>query len=346
MEAIADSAETTGDHVGDEPLTEEMLADAELPENVRAARAMAKAAARAESDEPVAVEEPAEDDTSTTDEPTNDQEQERQDDEARAAGADDVRVENGVKQYRQVVNGQEKWETLAEIRARAQKVEAADEYLQVASEAARRATSSEPTAEQRRTAEDQERRKAERRSHVKELLKRQALGDEAAIDELAELLDATPSAVTPDVLRALDERFDSRATFRDAVDWFETEYGGELKHQAMKSYAGELDAAIAAENPKMPPRERLKRVGDQIRRELSETYGIKRRQQSATDSGTPSDKARRKAEAARQPDAAAGKAAQEREDEGAEDTQTVIQKMAQSRHQPRAVVHGPVRNRG
>ena len=62
----------------------------------------------------------------------------RETDEARDAGADDVRVTNGVTHYRLVVTGQEKWLTLEQLRASASKISAADEYLRTAKEAATR----------------------------------------------------------------------------------------------------------------------------------------------------------------------------------------------------------------
>jgi len=329
LEGIADSAETAGDHKDDEELTDEMWEDHELTEEQVNARAMARAAA-GEGDE-----EEEEREAPQGAAPRNDQGEETADDAAREAGADDVRLVDGVKQYRLLVNGKAVWRTLAEIRATAQKVESADEYLQTATDTVKRATRSAPTAEEAAKA-DQTRK--ERLTRRKELLRRVAMGDEQAIDELAELDEAAaPSAVTPDVLRALDERFDSRVTFREAVSWFETEFAPELKHQAMKSYAGELDAALAAQNPTMPPKTRLKRVGDQIRRELKETYGL------TASSGGPSDKARRKAEALRRPNPA-GERRQEKVDEDeAGDVQSDIQAIARARHQPRAVVHGPVR---
>jgi hypothetical protein len=331
-EAIADSAEQSGDHVGDEDLTDEMWNDVELPENVRTARAIAKAMAEGEGgDEEEGEEEAGEE----GERPKNDQGEEAKDDEAREAGADDVRVVDGVKEYRLVINGKEQWRTLAQIRTSASKVEAADEYLQVATDAARKATRAAPSAEE---VEEANRQKQERRAHLKELLRRQAMGDEQAIDELTELFDATPSAVTPDVLRALDERFDSRVTFREAVTWFEDEYSDELKHQAMKSYAGELDAALAQENPTMPAKERLRQVGNQIRKELQTAYGVGRQGQG------PSEKARRKAEVRRP--TPAGERQPTKDDETEEESpSSVINKIAQGRHQPRAVVHGPIRNR-
>jgi hypothetical protein len=328
LEGIADSAETAGDHRDDEELTDEMWEDHELTEEQVNARAMARAAT-GEGEEAEETEE------EQGDRPRNDQREEEADDAAREAGADDVRIVDGVKQYRLLVNGKAQWRTLAEIRATAQKVESADEYLQTATDTVKRATRSAPSAEE---AAEADRTRKERLTRRKELLRRVAMGDEQAIDELAELDEAAaPSAVTPDVLRALDERFDSRVTFREAVSWFEGEYAGELKHQAMKSYAGELDAALAAQNPTMPPKTRLKRVGDQIRRELKDTYGL------TAGAGGPSEKARRKAEALRRP-TPAGERRQEKVDEDeAGDVQSDIQAIARARHQPRAVVHGPVR---
>jgi hypothetical protein len=164
------------------------------------------------------------------------------------------------------------------------------------------------------------------------------MGDESAIEELAELDErAAPSAVTPDVLRALDERFDSRVSFQNAVNWFEGEYAPELKHQAMKLYAGQLDAQLAERNPRMAPKERLRRVGEQIRKELRETYGLRA-------PAGPSDKALRKAEV-RRPVPAAERRQEERDEGEEETTAEAIQKMARARGQPRAVVHAPVRNR-
>lgn len=329
LNQIADSAETAGEHVGDEELTEEMWADQDLPEEVANARAMAKARAKSEPEEE--PEEPERRDGS----PSNDQETEEQDDEAREAGADDVRTTNGVKEYRLTVNGKTVWRSLAQIRATAQKVESADEYLETAVETARRTTQPAPSPE----AEEAGRQRAERITRRKELLRRQAMGDESAIDELAELDEAALPAVTPDVLRALDERFDSRVSFQNAVTWFEDEYQQELKHQAMKLYAGQLDAQLAERNPRMAPKERLRKVGEQIRRELRETYGLPRQ-------AGPSDKAQRKSEVRR-----VTPAAERRQEPGEEaeeqSTAEVIQGMARARHQPRAVVHGPLgRNRG
>lgn len=323
MEQIADQAEQVGEHVGDQETTEDMWKDHDLTEDQATARAM-----KAAEDRPV-EEEDEEEDTSRITDPQNDQTEERADDSAREAGAEDVKIVNGEKHYLLIVNGKEKWLTLAQIRASAQKVEAADEYLQTATDAVRKVTRAQPSQEE---AEEQVRAKSERKAHIKDLLTRSNMGDEQAIEELAETF-SEPS-VTPDVLRSLDERFDSRVTFREAVNWFESEYETELRHPAMKLYAGKLDSQLAEEHPNWSPKKRLQNVGEQVRRELKD-LGFK-----GVDA--PSAKAQRKAEV-RRPTPAGERRVEKSEDTEEESTQSVIQKMAQGRHQPRAVVHGPIK---
>ena len=329
--AIADRAEQFGEHLDDEPLTDEMLEGLGESDDVRTAKAIARAQRETdedESDEPTAWIDP--------DRPANDEDEEDEDDDARAAGADDVRIRDGVKQYRLVVNGKVAWRTLAQIRATAQKVESADEYLQVAADTVKTARRA---AEIERKDEDADRQRQERKAQRVALLQRAMMGDEQATEQLAELLDATPSVVTPDVLQVLDERLESRVTFREAVSWFEGEYAAELKHPAMKAYAGQLDAELASQNPDLSPKKRLAAVGNRIRKELRSTYGI------AEGSRGPSNKALRKADIVR-PNAASSRMQAPGEDEGEDESpSSVIQGMARARHQPRAVVHGPIRNR-
>jgi hypothetical protein len=331
VEQIADSAEKQGEHLDDEPVTDAMWQDFEaddgLTQEQRTARAVAIAAARKHTGDDPDDKEPEIQEESVVDTGFHPVEEPQETLDA------DTRQVNGVTQYRLIVNGKRKWQTLEEIRATAQKVESADEYLQTAVDTVKNATRAAPSAEE---VEKADRVRAERLSHRKELLRRQAMGDEQAISELAELdVVSAPSAVTPDVLRALDERFDQRATFREAVTWFEKEFAPELKHPAMKSYAGELDASLYAQNPRLDPKERMKRVGDQIRQELKETYGLAARQ-------GPSDKAIRKAEV-RQPVQASARQPKPADEDETGSVAEDIARIAKAHGQPRAVVHGPIR---
>ena len=166
MEAIADAAE--------EKRTEDE-ADAgiespevkEIEENQEVARAL--------QEEGATVEEPQETDS-------------------------DEKTVNGEKYYRQIVNGQEVWQTLKQIRETAQKVASADEYLRTASESVRNAARLAPSPTD--TPINLE------KDEVRKLLAAAALGEEEAIEKLASVI-ARPS-VSPDVLQTIDQRLSFR----------------------------------------------------------------------------------------------------------------------------------------
>jgi len=65
--------------------------------------------------------------------------------EAREHGATDVKQINGEMYYQLIVNGQEVWKTLAQIRTDAQKVLSADGYLHDAKEAVKKALALSPS---------------------------------------------------------------------------------------------------------------------------------------------------------------------------------------------------------
>lgn len=248
-------------------------------------------------------------------------------DEARDAGADDIRVVEGRTQYRTVVNGRERWQSLAELRSTAQKVESADEYLQTAAESVRKAAQLQPSAEERQIKADEE-AKARRKS-LRETLSRAVMGDDEALDQLAQSIDEGPSRVTPDVLQLVDQRVDSRTQFRQAAAWFDQEYAEELKSPRLKQYILTRDAQMAQENPDMPFRDRLKAVGDEVREIRKELGG------SVT---SKSPKQVRKESAPQVPEQAAARerVAPEDEEEGYE---SAIDRMAKARGQPRAHKH-------
>jgi hypothetical protein len=154
------------------------------------------------------------------------------------------------------------------------------------------------------------------------------MGDEEALDQLAQSIDEGPSRVTPDVLQLVDQRVDSRTLFRQAAAWFDEEYAEELKSPRLKQYILTRDAQMADEHPQMPFRDRLKAVGDEVREMRKELGGV-----------TPkSAKQVRKESAPQVPEAAAGRerTAPEDEEEGYE---SAIDRMAKSRGQPRAHKH-------
>lgn len=246
-------------------------------------------------------------------------------DEAREAGADDVRKNaSGVTEYRLVVNGKPKWATLEQIRASAQKVESADEYLQNATEAVTRAAAETPTAEEAQAEQQAETERKARVARLKDLQTRANLGDDEAIDELAQILDGL-SRVTPDVLRIVDQRVDARVAgttaFQGAVDWFEAEYKAELSSPRLKKFAAQLDRQFAGESPGMQPKERLKKVGDELREMRKELGGR---------APGPSNKQLRKEEVGSVP-RASGRKVESEDEEETETLQETIRRMAQER---------------
>lgn len=229
---------------------------------------------------------------------------------------------NGVMHYLLVVNGKEKWLTLKQLRETSSKVDAADEYLQQAAESARRAVSL-------RTSEAEETDEVD--TEVEEMLNKALLGDPESVKKLARHLKASPSRVTPDVMQAVDERL----TFRDAVNWFESEYKTELADANLKAMIVREDVLLRDQNPTMGYRERLKKAGDKVRKWRNSLTGGTSQQ---SDGNSRPNKQLRKQQMT--PVAGAGGRQATREDDDAEEPVTdQIQRMAQSRHQARAIKH-------
>lgn len=255
--------------------------------------------------------------------------EDRDADAAREAGADDVRKNAaGVTEYQ--VNG--KWLTLKQLRAIAgDPGESGHEGEEGATRARTQAPDPAAAAEARRKAtETAQADAAAYKAHLKELYTKASMGDEEAIDQLAEI-QAGLSRVTPDVLRIVDERVDARVTgrtaFNQAVEWFEGEYADELATPALKAQAARRDRDLAQENPDMAPRERLKKVGEELR-QLRIDLGGK----------PPETKQQRKAQADQVP-AAGGRQRPDAEPDEVQSTSDAIASMAKSRGQARAIKH-------
>jgi len=266
--------------------------------------------------------------------------EDRAQDEAREAGADDIRkTEEGVTEYRMEVNGKEKWLTLEQLRAFAAGRAEGEGALHEEEGGGRReptpGPSPEAIAEARRQAQERQAAEAaEYKAHLKELYTKASMGDEQAIDELAEI-QSRLSRVTPEVLRIVDERVDARvegrSTFQKAVDWFESEYAPELSTNTLKAYAARRDKEIAQANPDMEPRARLKRVGDEMRQLRVDLGGKPGARPAPT-------KLERKKNAPQVP-TAAGRQRPDAEADESESTQDTIARMARSRGQSAAIKH-------
>jgi len=249
------------------------------------------------------------------------EQQDRDLDEARAAGADDVRVTNGETYYRLIVNGQERWLTLQQLRENASKVSAADEYLRSAKELVKNNLTAHPSSDDVASTA---------KGRVRELLNRAIMGEQEAIDELAQAIER-PSA-NADVARLVDERVDGRLTFREAVNWFDKEYQGELSDPRLKEYMVWKDSQLAQSNPDMDFKERLRQVGEEARALRGRTVA------PAADPQRRAEKEQRKASVRSIP-VAGGRQADEAEDDENETYESSIAKMAAARGQARPIMH-------
>jgi hypothetical protein len=212
---------------------------------------------------------------------------------------------DGVKYYLTIVNGHEKWLSLKQLRETAAKVEAADEYLRTAAEAARNAAAGVPSKDEPPSLGEDE---------IADLLRKQALGEDEATSRLAKLI-AKPSGVTPDVLRALDQRL----SFRTELASLEAQSADLLKDP----YMGRLFRTRLEELKREAPNTTLSDAYQSIDKELRTAFpGYK--------SSKLNEKLERKRTLPTLPTAGTRKP-DEAEEEGEEDPAQVIEKMAKAR---------------
>lgn len=261
--------------------------------------------------------------------------EDRELDEARDAGADDIRKrEDGTVEYRLVKNREERWLTLAELREQAGETEVLQDDEEGDRTAPARVLS--PTDAERRAAAEQARQ--ERRTKFIDLQTRASMGDEQAISELADVLSGVTEAtenLDNRVIQTVDARVKGTSNFEKAVDWFEDEYEAELSSPRLKKMAARLDLEYAKASPDLAPRDRLKKVGEELRAIRRELTGEKR---DDSDSPPARDKLDRKRDAApiRR---ASGRPRQEQEADEQGTTKDAIQQLARGRGQTRAISH-------
>lgn len=246
-------------------------------------------------------------------------------DEAREAGAKDVKEVDGTTYYLVIVNGTERWLTLKQLRETSSKVSAADQYLHDAKEAAKRVAAAPSSTDEE---------SSPKKGRARELLSRALMGEQEAVDELAQLIDAEPSRVTPDVLQAVDERVDGRLTFRDAVKWFDQEYKTELDDPELKARIVRRDSEIAKLYPEMDFKQRLKEVGEEAR-----AIRIAKGRSTPVPLERLREKEQRKASVRALPSAAGRVSEEESEADDGETYESAIAGIAKARGQGRPVVH-------
>jgi hypothetical protein len=163
------------------------------------------------------------------------------------------------KRYKLRVNGRDLELSESELLARAQKIEAADEYLRQAAETKRRLEQmvqppQDPNELQRR--QDDEDLALVRAIQVG--TEQEALG---ALRKLRSQVSASPSLSRDDVSRTIDERL----SFNTAIDRFSTEYNDVWIDPVLKKLALDRDAQLIQEGDARPYWDRYSQIGEEIR---------------------------------------------------------------------------------
>lgn len=216
------------------------------------------------------------------------------------------------RKFKLKVNGKDIELTEEELLSRASKVSSADEYLQLASRAVEASQALGPSKDVSASGGE---------DVTEDTLTSALQGDPEAIRKVAQRLKA-PSAVTPDVLTAVDDRM----SFRSAVDWFRGEYKDVVEDPMLYRLVVDEDTRLTKTEPSLAYRERLKRAGETVR-----TW-----KQGLAKSPAANPKLERKASVASIPQAGGRQVVRE-DSEEEEPIESVIDKMARARHQQGAI---------
>lgn len=232
------------------------------------------------------------------------------------------------RKYRIKVNGKELELTEAQLIERAQKIEAADEYLRQAAEAKRKVEQPPAAAVPAVDPNELQRRQDD---EDRALVRAIQVGTEeeaaAALRKLREQISARPSLNRDDVSRTIDERL----AFNNAIERFSTEYQDVWNDPILKKIALDRDAQLLKEGDRRPYWDRYAQVGEEIRT-WRQTLAPAAKPETAM-----ADKVERKAAAPKVPAAVASakaKPARVEEDDVDDSPAAVIAAMAQRRGGP------------
>lgn len=225
-----------------------------------------------------------------------------------------------------VVNGTEREVTLEEALALAQKVAAADEYLEQARAAKKAAAADpeEPTPHSPTPEELARKRLEEDRALVRAI---QQGTEEEAIAALNKLR-------TPVSLDEIGRTVDERLAFDRALDWFNTEYSDLVEDIQLHQIVLRRDEELVKSGDRRTYRERYKAIGDEVRA-WRDNIVKKHAETHPAPEDTIKDKAEAKRTAPKVPVAAAGKNTPRRDDEEPEESASqVIANMSKARGGP------------
>lgn len=213
------------------------------------------------------------------------------------------------------VNGREMELTQEELIERAQKVESADDYLRLSSEAFRRSLATPPSApEPAAPAPDPDAVSDDDVALARAL----QMGDEVEAAKAVRRLRSAPSLSRDEIIRTVDARTASQRAFAR----FESEYSDIANDPRMMQLADVRDRELLASGDTRPQYERWAQIG----KELQEWRGTPARSDEASRNALNARKA-----SMNQVPAAATRQAARSEPEAEESTQETISKMAQAR---------------
>jgi len=225
------------------------------------------------------------------------------------------------------VNGKELELSTQELIDRAQKVEAADEYLKEAAGKLREAEAAKPAAKPQPSVEDVVAKAVEER---RALVRAIQMGTEDEAMEAIEKLQGrnVPSVSADDVARTVDERL----TFNDAVARFQTEYKDLAEDPVLLNIVLQRDKDLIAQGDKRTYWERYEDIGKNVR---TWRESIAKPAEKAETKKPESEKQARKASAPTVPQGAGTKApAAVDEEDKEESVSEVISAMAKKRGGP------------
>lgn len=227
-----------------------------------------------------------------------------------------------VKKFKLKVNGKELELTEEELIARAQKVEAADEYLRTAKESVK---SVKPTTPQFSQEELQRAQDAEDLKLAQAIQMGSTEEAMAALRLLRQQARGTPSMSMDDVSAAIDQRLE----FRTAFNNFTQEFKEIADDPVLFKIARDKDQELIESGDTRPYSERYREIGNNLRGWLKTVRGSSSTEQKFD------DKQRRKESAPTVPSAAAVKAPPTKQpDDREETTQDTIAAMRQARGGP------------
>jgi hypothetical protein len=231
--------------------------------------------------------------------------------------AGDEKVIGGTKYYLTIVDGNEKWLTLRELREHAAVVINTEETLQRAQEALQRSTQTDGTPKDRPAEVDDK--------DLENIILSAAVGDEEAVRKLVSVIKARPAGVNPqDISRQVTQQI---ATQR-AVDDAKAEQKDLLNHDVLAPIFDQRLVAFAKQKPKTSIREAYAAVGEQMRKDFAPLLQTGGR-------APPADKTARKRTIVNPPEGVARQRSTEGDDREPSVSQD-IDAIAKSRGQARA----------